>query len=85
MGDLAEFLWEDAVTKKEERFPIVKECEGCDHRDGRNGNFCNVYRVPEGKWTGLRCPMATHTKKKAVVAGKELNPLKASKRKAKGK
>lgn len=67
--------------KREERWPVVQECEGCDHREG---NFCNCYAFPEAKWGRRKCPMATHLQKSAA-AKKDLNPLKASKRKARGK
>ncbi len=65
--------------------PIVEKCEGCDRiREFENQRFCSTYPVPEKKWFNGRCNFATHVK---IESGKvaKVNPLKASKRAAKGR
>lgn len=65
--------------------PIIDKCEGCDRvRDFEGEKFCGSYPVPERKWVGGRCNFATHVKVEVAKAAK-VNPLKASKRAAKGK
>lgn len=59
---------------------IVPKCKGCSYV---NGNICRAYLYPEMKWRNSNCPLATHVVKE--VKEKEINPLKASKRKARGK
>lgn len=66
----------------DQRFPVIQQCEGCGHREG---NFCKVYRFPSTRWSAGPCPMATHVKKAEEQKEKFLNPLKASKRKSRGK
>lgn len=67
--------------------PIVENCNGC----GRiivgpepGPACCTVFLIPSAKWRSGSCPMATHLKKDAIEV-KNVNPLKASKRKALGK
>ena len=62
--------------------PVVNQCQGCTHIFG---NRCRIYFFPETKWIAGVCPMATHRKKAVEQEAKFVNPLKASKRKAKGK
>lgn len=65
--------------------PIVEKCEGCERiRTFEELQFCSTYPTPERKWTGGRCNFATHIKTAAAAAAK-VNPLKASKRAAKGR
>ena len=75
--------------------PIVRECIGCDHIHMRHtieDSVCQVYVWPEKMWAqGKRCPMCTvkhdasgKSSTKQSTA-KKVNPLKQSKRKAKGK
>ncbi len=65
--------------------PIIEKCEGCDRvRFFEEEKFCQAYPNPERKWVGDRCNFATHIKATAKAAAK-VNPLKASKRAAKGK
>lgn len=64
--------------------PIVEKCTGCDRiRDFEGAQFCSSYPIPERKWSGGRCNFATHVKVE-VTAQAKVNPLKASKRAAKG-
>lgn len=65
--------------------PIVDKCEGCDRvRDFDGRQYCSSYPQPDRKWAGGRCNFATHVKVQVAAAAK-VNPLKASKRAAKGR
>ncbi|MBO4334524.1 MAG: PxxKW family cysteine-rich protein [Desulfovibrio sp.] len=65
--------------------PVVDQCEGCDRvRDFEDEKFCSSYPNPASKWAGGRCNFATHAKIE-VAAQAKVNPLKASKRAAKGR
>ncbi len=65
--------------------PIVDQCNDCDRiREFEGEQFCSSYPIPERKWVGGRCNFATHVKLKVAAAAK-VNPLKASKRAAKGR
>lgn len=65
--------------------PIIDKCEGCDRvRDFEDQKYCASYPTPERKWVGGRCNFSTHVKA-AVAAAAKVNPLKASKRAAKGR
>ncbi len=65
--------------------PIVEQCEGCGRvRDFEGENFCSTYPTPARKWVGGKCNFSTHVKTAAAKAAK-VNPLKASKRAAKGR
>ncbi|MEE8381810.1 MAG: PxxKW family cysteine-rich protein, partial [Thermodesulfobacteriota bacterium] len=50
-----------------------------------SGKFCASYPQPEIKWRDGKCNFATHIKEESQKAGKKVNALKASKRKASGK
>ena len=64
--------------------PVVEQCSGCDRvREFEGEQFCSSYPAPVKKWTSGRCNFATHVKEQATTAAK-VNPLKASKRAAKG-
>ena len=65
--------------------PVVEQCATCDRiRFFDDQEFCSSYAVPARKWVGGRCNFATHVK--GEVASKvKVNPLKASKRAAKGR
>lgn len=66
-----------------EKRKVVDPCNSCGKIE--DDGFCTVYAWPDVQWArGKKCPMATHTKKEAVET-KFVDPLKASKRKAKGK
>lgn len=65
--------------------PIIDKCEGCDRvRDFEEHKYCASYATPERKWVGGKCNFSTHIKV-AVAAAAKVNPLKASKRAAKGR
>jgi hypothetical protein len=70
--------------------PIVEDCETANLGNPcskilLNGEekFCSAYQDPKIKWTGKRCPLRQERKvedeKKTMI-----NPLKASKKAAKG-
>lgn len=64
--------------------PCVEQCDGCERvRDFDEQKFCSSYPDPASKWAGGKCNFATHTKT-ATAAAAKVNPLKASKRAAKG-
>ena len=65
--------------------PVVDKCEGCDRiRSFEGENFCSSYPNPARKWFDGRCNFATHIKAESGKSAK-VNPLKASKRAAKGR
>ncbi|MBQ7738419.1 MAG: PxxKW family cysteine-rich protein [Desulfovibrionaceae bacterium] len=65
--------------------PIVDQCNGCDRvREFESEKFCSSYPNPDKKWAGGRCNFATHAKVE-VASQAKVNPLKASKRAAKGR
>lgn len=65
--------------------PVVEQCSGCERvREFDGQEFCSSYPAPASKWAGGRCNFATHVKSQTAAAAK-VNPLKASKRAAKGR
>lgn len=67
--------------------PIVEQCNGCARTvvgPEPGPSCCQVFLMPSSKWRVGNCPMATHLQKEEVQS-KNVNPLKASKRKALGK
>ena len=65
--------------------PCVEQCEGCERvRAFDDQKFCSSYPEPAIKWSGGNCNFATHTKTQTSDKAK-VNPLKASKRAAKGR
>lgn len=65
--------------------PVVEKCDGCERiREFESERFCSSYTAPARKWALGRCNFATHVRDVAKGAAK-VNPLKASKRAAKGK
>jgi len=67
--------------------PIIDKCIGCANvvvgPEPGVGTCCR-YMVPASKWRYGNCPMATHLEK-VVVEDKMMDPLKQSKRNAKGR
>lgn len=64
---------------------VVEQCAGCDRiRNFEAHEYCSSYPTPATKWAQGRCNFATHIKV-AAVAKVKVNPLKASKRAAKGR
>ena len=60
--------------------PAIDKCEGCDRlREFDGETFCSSYPNPTSS-----CNFATHVKLEVTAAAK-VNPLKASKRAAKGR
>ena len=65
--------------------PVVEQCADCEHlRAFEEQQFCSSYPNPARKWAGGRCNFATHVKTESAKSAK-VNPLKASKRAAKGR
>ncbi len=67
--------------------PIVEKCEGCEravaHEDKK---YCPSYAKPAMKWYQGVCNFATHVRAELTKEGKvKVNPLKASKRAARGR
>lgn len=69
--------------------PVVEACEGCDHIiELPEGLFCKTYPEPSAKWSYGVCNFATHAKADnggQATAAQKINPLKASKRGARGR
>ncbi len=64
---------------------VIERCAGCKFVvEFPAGKYCLVSPDPEGKWALGACNLASHLDRKKVVAGKIVNPLKASKRSQKG-
>lgn len=71
---------------------VVEEClsgdeeKSCEHIvELPKGKFCTRFPNPMSRWARGRCPLATHIKMDfAAPLEKKLNPLKASKRAARG-
>lgn len=65
--------------------PCVAQCSGCERaRSFDEQEFCSSYPDPASKWKGGNCNFATHIKTEAAAKAK-VNPIKASKRAAKGR
>ena len=63
---------------------IVEQCNGCGKvADFEGQEFCSAYPEPERKWAQGHCNFATHIKRETGKTVK-VNPLKASKRAARG-
>ncbi|MBU1004155.1 MAG: PxxKW family cysteine-rich protein [Proteobacteria bacterium] len=67
---------------------IIDKCEGCErvvnHETG--SNYCTSYSQPASKWIQGVCNFATHIRAEKDAGGKiKINPLKASKRAARGR
>jgi len=67
--------------------PIVEKCAGCERvKEVENEKYCGSYPIPEKKWAHGVCNFATHVKAEKDTGGKvKINPLKASKRAARGR
>ncbi len=64
--------------------PIIDKCEGCGRvREFEGQNYCSSYPMPAAKWSMGTCNFSTHARV-AQAAQAKVNPLKASKRAAKG-
>jgi len=67
--------------------PVVENCTGCERITLVEGlSYCPTYAEPSKKWTRGICNFATHVKGTLDKQGKtKVNPLKASKRAARGR
>jgi hypothetical protein len=67
--------------------PVVEKCEGCERTKEFDGKrYCTSYPEPAKKWGTGACNFATHVKAVVDKGGKvKINPLKASKRAARGR
>lgn len=76
---------EGVVVKGMVVSPCIDQCDGCERiRDFGEEKFCSSYPDPSKKWADGRCNFATHVKTQSSAQAK-VNPLKASKRAAKGR
>ncbi len=67
--------------------PVIDKCEGCERIVSVEGqNYCPSYAQPAMKWNRGACNFATHVSAVLDKKGKvKVNPLKASKRAARGR
>ncbi|MEF2143972.1 MAG: PxxKW family cysteine-rich protein [Desulfovibrionaceae bacterium] len=67
--------------------PVVEKCEGCERLvEAEGGKYCPSYAQPARKWAAGVCNFATHVRASVDKEGKvKINPLKASKRAARGR
>ncbi|EPR30461.1 hypothetical protein dsat_1601 [Alkalidesulfovibrio alkalitolerans DSM 16529] len=67
--------------------PIIDKCEGCDRAVAfEDTTYCPSYAKPARKWSYGICNFATHVKAEKTKTGEvKINPLKASKRAARGR
>ena len=62
---------------------VVEECHGCSRAsEFGSGWYCTVCPDPKVKWRNGDCNFATHVRKETQIKDAKINPLKASKRKA---
>lgn len=67
--------------------PVVESCTGCERiAEFETASYCPTYAQPDKKWARGICNFATHVKATVDKEGKtKVNPLKASKRAARGR
>ncbi len=66
--------------------PVVENCTGCERiTEFESASYCPTYAKPATKWTHGICNFATHVKGTVVQGKTKVNPLKASKRAARGR
>lgn len=67
--------------------PVVEKCDGCERVVAvEEKSYCPSYAQPERKWSHGVCNFATHVRASVDSEGKtKVNPLKASKRAARGR
>lgn len=67
---------------------VVEKCEGCErivtHAE-TGGKYCTSYAQPGAKWHRGACNFATHVSAEVEQGKVKINPLKASKRAARGR
>ncbi len=65
--------------------PVIEQCEGCARsQDFPTGKFCLTFPDPTLKWKRGLCNLATHVEPELKAEAAKINPLKASKRAARG-
>jgi len=82
------FMAENGCSYKGGRcYPVVDKCEGCERIKEFGGEkYCSSYPEPAVKWAHGACNFATHVKATVDKSGQvKINPLKASKRAARGR
>ena len=64
--------------------PIVEDCQGCENIEVFDDKkFCKIFAEPGVKWSLGPCNMATHfNRPQKNNEAQRINPLKASKRRA---
>ena len=67
--------------------PVVEKCDGCGRSHEFEGaKYCSSYAQPVASWKHAACNLASNVKASLDKGGKvKINPLKASKRAAKGR
>ena len=68
--------------------PIIDKCIGCTNvvvGPERGVGTCRKCMVPAARWRNQNCNMATHLQKTILEDKKMMDPLKQSKRNAKGR
>lgn len=67
--------------------PVVEKCDGCERAVSfESSNYCPSYAQPAKKWAHGVCNFATHVRAELDKSGNvKVNPLKASKRAARGR
>lgn len=67
--------------------PIDEKCDGCERVvPFEEDKYCPTYAQPARKWAHGVCNFATHVRAEMDKSGKvKVNPLKASKRAARGR
>ncbi|WP_291327823.1 PxxKW family cysteine-rich protein [Desulfovibrio sp. UCD-KL4C] len=67
--------------------PVVEQCDGCERAiEFDSKKYCPSYAQPAKKWSHGVCNFATHARAGVDKEGKvKVNPLKASKRAARGR
>ncbi len=76
----------DTTAQLTQPQPVVAQCEGCKRTETVGSEVrCLVFLNPVYKWSVGACNMATHVQSEVVQSAKKLNPLKASKKAARGR
>ncbi|MDL2315779.1 PxxKW family cysteine-rich protein [Desulfovibrio sp. OttesenSCG-928-A18] len=66
--------------------PVIDKCEGCGRvREFEGVQYCSSYPMPAAKWSMGICNFSTHARVNSGGSQAKVNPLKASKRSAKGR
>lgn len=83
---MAEIIDGNVVINRVIMHALDERCTGCERIANLEGKmYCSAYSNPTSKWKGGHCNLATHVKLAIATEKTKVNPLKASKRAAKGK